>query len=62
MGAGTGSMTQLRVTFGNGVTQTMVAGRARANVTGNTNIFLVVLGTFAGTCTATGFITARRMR
>src|SRR5215471_6166094 len=42
MGAGTGSMTQLRLTFGNGVTQTMVAGRARANVTGNTNIFLVV--------------------
>jgi len=60
--AGVGSMTQYRLTFANGVTQTMQTGACRINVIAPTNIFLVAQGTFNSTCTATGYISARRMR
>jgi hypothetical protein len=60
--AGTGNMTQYRLTFANGVTQTMQTGICRVNVSTNTNVFLAAQGTFNSTCTATGYISARRVR
>jgi hypothetical protein len=61
--AGTGNMTQYALAFTKGVNQTMQAGVCRINVSANTNIFLVAQSTFSGgTLTATGYISARRVR
>jgi hypothetical protein len=60
--AGNGNMTQYRLTFGNGVTQTMQTGPTRVNVSASTTVYLVAQGTFNSTCTATGYISARRVR
>ena len=62
LAAGTGSMTQYRVTFGNAQVQTMQTGPTRINVNANTNAFLVVHGTFTGTVTAIGYMSARRVQ
>jgi hypothetical protein len=60
--AGTGNMTQYRLTFGN-ATQTMQAGVVRVNVSAPTTVYLMAQGTFSGgTLTATGYISARRVR
>jgi len=56
-------MTQYALAFTKGVNQTMQAGICRINVSANTNIFLVAQSTFSGgTLTATGYISARRVR
>jgi hypothetical protein len=61
--AGVGNMTQYRLTFTSAQTQTMQAGICRISVSANTNVFLAAQGTFAsGTLTATGYISARRVR
>ena len=61
--AGTGNMTQYRLSFTNGQPQTMQAGIIRVNVSANTNVYLVAQGTFGGgTYTATGYVSARRVR
>ena len=60
--SGTGNMTQYRMTFGNGMTQTMQTGPTRVNVTATTNVYLAAQGTFNSTCTATGYMSARRVR
>lgn len=61
--AGTGNMTQYRLSFTNGQSQTMQAGIIRMNVSANTNVYLVAQGTFGGgTYTATGYVSARRVR
>jgi hypothetical protein len=62
LAAGTGAMTQYRLTFANGQVQTMQTGPTRVNVSANTNVYLVVQGTFTGTCTAVGYISARRIQ
>jgi hypothetical protein len=60
--AGTGNLTQYRLTFTTGQTQTMQTGITRVNVSASTNVYLLAQGTFTGTCTATGYISARRVR
>jgi hypothetical protein len=60
--AGNGNMTQYRLTFGNGVTQTMQTGPTRVNVSAPATVYLAAQGTFNSTCTATGYISARRVR
>jgi collagen type II alpha len=60
--AGTGNMNQFRLTFANGVTQTMQTGPTRVNVSASTSVYLAAQGTFTSTCTATGYISARRVR
>lgn len=60
---GTGSMSQWRWAFTSGVTQTMQAGSVRVNVSAPTAVYLVARAVFgSGTCGATGYIAARRMR
>jgi hypothetical protein len=59
---GAGAMNQLRLTFGNALVQTMPTGRTRVNLSAASSIYLAAQGTFTGTCTATGYISARRMR
>jgi hypothetical protein len=61
--AGTGNMTQYGLSFTKGVVQTMQTGICRINVSANTNVFLAAQSTFSGgTLTATGYISARRVR
>lgn len=60
--AGTGNMTQYRLSFTSAQIQTMQTGPTRVNVSANTNVFLAAQGTFTGTCTATGYMSARRAR
>jgi len=60
--AGNGNMTQYRLAFTSAQVQTMQAGVTRINVSANTNVFLAAQGTFTGTCTAVGYISARRVR
>jgi hypothetical protein len=63
LAAGTGAMTQHRLTFTSAQTQTMQTGATRVNVSATTSMFLLAQAVFAsGTCTATGFISARRRR
>jgi hypothetical protein len=60
---GTGNMTQYRLTFTSAQPQTMQTGITRVNVSATTNVYLTAQGTFAsGTLTATGYISARRVR
>jgi collagen type II alpha len=60
--AGNGNMTQYHLSFTNGATQTMQTGVARVNVTASTTIYLVAQGTFSGgSCSATGYVAARRV-
>jgi Collagen triple helix repeat (20 copies) len=61
--AGTGNMTQYRLSFTSAATQTMQTGITRISVNAATNVYLTAQGTFAsGTLTATGYISARRVR
>jgi hypothetical protein len=61
--AGTGNMTQYRATFGTGATETMQTGVCRVNLSAAGNVYLAAQGTFSsGTLTATGYISARRVR
>lgn len=61
--AGTGNMTQYRLTFTSAQTQTMQTGITRVSVSATTNVYLLAQATFpSGTCTATGYISARRVR
>ena len=61
--AGTGNMTQYHATFTSNAVEVMQAGICRINVSANTNVFLVAQGTFSsGTLSATGYISARRVR
>jgi hypothetical protein len=60
--AGTGNMTQYRLTFTSAQIQTMQTGPTRVNVSAAATIYLAAQGTFTGTCTATGYMSARRAR
>jgi hypothetical protein len=61
--AGTGNMTQYRMAFTTGQTETMQTGACRVNVSAPTTIYLAAQGTFSsGTLTATGYMSARRVR
>lgn len=60
--AGTGNMTQYKLTFVSGGVQTMQTGPVRVNVSANTTVYLAAQGTFTGTCTAVGYMSARRAR
>jgi collagen type II alpha len=62
LAVGTGSMTQLRASFPNNQMQTVQTGLCRINISAAANIYLVGQSVFGGTCTVTGFISARRMR
>ena len=61
--SGTGNMTQYRMTFGKRDHPDDANGSAtRVNVTATTNVYLAAQGTFNSTCTATGYMSARRVR
>lgn len=60
--AGTGNMTQYRLSFTSAQVQTMQTGPMRVNVSANTTVYLAAQGTFTGTCTAVGYMSARRAR
>ena len=61
--AGTGNLTQYNLPFTKSAAQTMQAGICRINVSATTNVYLAAQGTFTGgTLTATGYISARRVR
>lgn len=61
--AGTGNMTQYHLSFTNGATQTMQTGISRINISAATNVYLTAQGTFSGgTLSATGYVSARRVR
>lgn len=62
--AGTGALMQLRLSFATGaLQQSYPTGELRVNTSTSTTVYLVAQATFAsGTCTAIGYITARRMR
>jgi hypothetical protein len=62
--AGTGNMTQYNLTFTKGViSQTMQAGVCRVNASASVNVYLVAQATFSTAgLTATGYISARRVR
>jgi Collagen triple helix repeat (20 copies) len=61
--AGTGNMTQYHLAFTSGATQTMQTGVNRVNVSAATSVYLAAQGTFAsGTLSATGYVSARRVR
>jgi hypothetical protein len=62
--AGTGNMTQYNMTFTKGpITQTMQAGVCRVSVNAATPVYLVAQAAFSTAgLTATGYISARRVR
>lgn len=61
--AGVGNLTQYNLTFPKGFTQTMQAGICRVSISAAANVYLVAQSTFSGgTLTATGYISARRVR
>jgi hypothetical protein len=63
LAAGTGAMTQMRLSYTSAQVQTIQTGMTRVNVSATTNVFLLAQATFAsGTVTAQGFISARRAR
>jgi hypothetical protein len=56
-------MAQYRLAYTSGQSQTFQTGTTRVNVSVATTVYLLAQATFAsGTCTAMGFIRARRMR
>lgn len=61
--AGTGNMTQYHLSFTNAATQTMQTGINRVNISAAASVYLAAQATFSGgTVTATGYISARRVR
>lgn len=63
LAAGIGALNQLRVSFTAGGPNIFPTGNARVNNSATANVYLVAQATFAsGTCTATGYLAARRMR
>lgn len=63
LAAGIGALNQLRISFTAGGPNVFPTGNARVNISAAANVYLVAQATFAsGTCTASGFIAARRMR
>jgi hypothetical protein len=62
--AGTGNMTQYNLSFTKGaISQTMQAGVCRVNVSAGTTVYLVASAAFSTAgLTATGYISARRVR
>ena len=56
-------MTQYRLSFANAQQQIMQTGITRINIAAAANVFLAAQGTFSGgTVSATGYISARRVR
>lgn len=60
--AGTGNKTQYSLQFTNAAVQTMQTGLTRVNVSVATTVYLVASAQFSGSCTATGYLSARRVR
>lgn len=63
LAAGTGAMFQLRTSYTSAQTQTFQTGLTRINQSATANVYLLAQATFSpGTVTATGYISARRVR
>lgn len=63
--AGAANKTQYSLSFANAAVQTMQTGITRVNVSATTNVYLTAQGTYSGagsSLTATGYISARRVR